>query len=336
MKKQLLLLSLSFCLFTFVQAQEFADFEFSAFNQGTGSFSNAVLSDFTWIATGTINGAAEILDDEWFDDGNEFENTFGQANDAENLRIQIYPNGYGTIGQPIVSKSKLTINFNEISPADGWGFCIVDIDVENCLISAIDENDNEVAVEDIDDWLIELFDTDLISDGLNIPKWDATNAALLGFNTPEDYLVYNNLVIGGLDDSEAASAFFMPDIPLKTLIIDHENLQDDAYVSYHFYIASMGAASVKEIKEQDFSVYPNPCYGKIQITNSKIQNNLKFKTQNSKLEILDLHGKVAYEEEIGRRGEEEISVDVSHLPAGLYLVKLQTGDAVGVRKIIIQ
>ena len=329
MKKLLLLLSLSFCLFTFVQAQEFADFEFSAFNQGTGSFSNAVLSDFTWIATGTINGAVQILDDEWFDDGNEFETTFGQANDAENLRIQIYPNGYGTIGTPILSKSKLTINFNEVSPAEGWGFCVVDIDVENCLISAIDENDNEVSVEDIDGWLIELFDTDLIGDGLNIPKWDAANAALLGFNTSEDYLVYNNLVIGGLDDSEAPAAFFMPDIPLKSLIIDHENLQDDAYVSFHFYIASMAASGINDHIDIDVNMYPNPAQDFINIECSQLAAN------SALVSIFDLTGKELIEKQIPA-GTENAEINMSDLPNGVYFCRLISEKFSVTKKIIIQ
>lgn len=242
MKKLLLLISISFSLFSFIKAQEFADFEFTTTNQGTGTFSNAALSNFTWKAEGTINGAVQILNDEEFDNGNKFEDLFGQGNNAENLRTQIYPNGQGTDGTPILSKSRLTINFDKFTPAEGWGFCIVDIDVENCLISAKDEFDNEVSVEKINEWLIELFDTDTVADGLNIPKWDATHAAILGFNTSENYVEYNNLVaIGGLNDSEAPSAFFMPNIPLKTLIIDHENLQSQAFVSYHFYIASLSS-----------------------------------------------------------------------------------------------
>ncbi len=92
----------------------------------------------------------------------------------------------------------------------------------------------------------------------------------------------------------------------------------------------------EEDHESFFDIYPNPCWDKIQISNSKLQNNSPLNPQPSKLEIIDLHGKVVYEEEMWRRGVGEISVNVSHLPRGLYLVKLQTEKAVGVRKIIIQ
>jgi len=86
----------------------------------------------------------------------------------------------------------------------------------------------------------------------------------------------------------------------------------------------------------DVNIYPNPCHDKIQITGSKIQNNSTLNTQHSTLQIIDLCGKVVYEDGITNCEDGKTSVDVSHLPAGLYLVKLQTDEAVGVRKIIIQ
>jgi hypothetical protein len=329
MKKLLLFISFAFFFYTSLQAQEFADFEITGTNQGTGSFTNAVLPDFTWVATGTINGEVQLLNDEVFDDGNEFENTFGQADNAENLRTQIYPNGTGTIGQPILSKSRLTLNFDQTAPAEGWGFCVVDIDVENCLISGIDENDNEVAVEDIDDWLIELFDADLITDGINTPKWDPAHAALLGFNTPEDYTVYNNLVIGGLDECEAAGAFFMPDIPLKSLIIDFENLQDASFVSYHFYIASLSTNGIQENENVQLEIYPNPAARKF-----KVQSQ-KFKVEDAKIEVYDLNGRKLLEKQI-KLGNETIEVDVSSLEGGIYFCKLITEKGNATKKLIIQ
>ncbi len=327
MKKLLLLLTLSFILCTFSFSQEYADFEITGTNEGTGTFANAALSNFTWTATGTINESVELLNDEIFDDGSAFEDTFGQADNAENLRIQIYPNGQGTVGQPILSKSKLTIHFNETTPADGWGFCIVDIDVENCLISAIDKNDNEVAVEDIDNWLIELFDTDLITDGLNIPKWDPTHAALLGFNTPDDYLVYNNLVIGGLDDSEAPSAFFTPNMQLKSLIIDHENLQDGAFVSYHFYIASLGPTGIKDPVDVELTIYPNPAKDYINIICPQLANN------SALISIFDLAGKELIKSHI-MQGKLYKELDLNMLHSGIYFCRLSMNNQIITKKII--
>lgn len=64
--------------------------------QGIGSFIDAALSDFSWTVSGTLTGEVQILDNEVFDDGNAFENTLDQADNAQNLRIQVAMNGYGT------------------------------------------------------------------------------------------------------------------------------------------------------------------------------------------------------------------------------------------------
>jgi len=329
MKKYLAFLAFVFCLFTFTQAQEYADFEITSTNQGTGTFSNVSLSNFTWIATGTIKGAVQILNDEVFDDGNAFENTFGPADNAENLRMQIIMNGTGSIGQPIISKSKLSINFDKITPDYGWGFCLVDLDVENCLISAIDQYDNAVANEDIADWLIELFDANLVADGLNIPKWDATHATLLGSDTPEDYLIYNDLVIGGMDDSEAAAAFFMPNIPLKSVVIDYENLQADYNVSFHFYIASQVATEILENVDIQVIIYPNPVKDKF-----KVQGHF-LKAEAVELEIYDLYGRKILNKLIPT-GTESIEIDVSHLQNGVFCFRIISDNKSVTQKLIIQ
>lgn len=328
MKKFVLLLTLSFILGTYSFAQEYATFEITANNEGTGTFNNAALSNFRWSATGTIY-KLEILNDEVFDDGNAFENVFGQADSAENLRTQIYPNGEGTAGQPILSKATLTLNFEEITPSDSWGFCLVDIDVEQCLISAIDENDNEVSVEAIDNWIIELFDANLIEDSVNIPKWDSLHAALLGSDTPEDYVVYNNLVIGGLDDSEAAAALFMPDIPLKSLTIVYKNLQEGYFTSYHFYIASLGPTAISNRLDLDMAISPNPANDFIHIKCPQ------FATNSAMIEIMDISGRKLLEQ-IVPKGQETTEIDASGLQSGVYFCRIIAKNNSITKKLIIK
>jgi hypothetical protein len=105
-----------------------------------------------------------------------------------------------------------------------------------------------------------------------------------------------------------------------------------------------GHVGIDDQQILDIEVYPNPCSGKIQITRpvpsvaegSKSQTNSKIQNSKFKIEIIDLFGKIVFEEEMGCWENGTISVDLSHLPAGLYLVKLQTEEAVGVRKIIIK
>jgi hypothetical protein len=325
MKKLILLLTVTFALLTYSRAQEFADFTLTGTHQGTGTFTNAALSDFTWQAVGALAQEVQILDDEIFDDGNQFENTFGQADYAENIRIQNFPNGDGMAGYPVISISQLTLNFDETTPDEGWGFCLVDIDVEQCLISAIDENDNEVSVEAIDNWLIELFDANIVSYGVNIPKWDASHAALLGSDTPEDYVVYNNLVIGGLNDSEAAAAFFMPDIPLKSLTIVYENLQEVYFTSYHFYIASVFPTGTHENDEIQLSIYPNPAGSWLTIQHSA--------SATGQATIYNVIGKTVLQTELQGRRQ---AVDVSGLPGGIYFCRITVDNKTVTKKLLIE
>ncbi len=329
MKKQVLLITLILGSFTYTGAQEFATFTLTGEHQGKGTFEHAVLPDFFWVANGTLAREVQILNDEVFDDGNAFENTFGQADNAENLRLQLNPNGPGTSGQPITSKVKLTITFDELTPGQGWGFCVVDIDVENLLVKAIDENDNEVPVDKINDWLIELFDCNLTESGENLPKWDATQAALLGFNTPDDYTVYDSIVIGGMPDSEAPAAFFQPDIPLKSLILVFENLQDIYKVSYHFYIAAESASGIEETGNPDFVIFPNPAVNELQVAGCKLQ------VGGATLELYDLKGGKLLEKQIPK-GTKEFIVDVSHLNSDLYFCRIRTEKGSVTKKLMIQ
>jgi hypothetical protein len=328
MKKNLLLFAFSICLFNYFQAQEYAQFEMTGTNEGTGTFTNAALPNFSWEAIGAIY-EIEVLNDEVFDDGNAFENTFGQANYADNLRTQNYPNGEGTIGDTVLSISLLTLTFDETTPAFGWGFCVTDIDVENCLIHAVDDNDEPVAAGIIDQWLVELFDCDHGADGINIPKWDPDNAALLGSDTPETYIVYDNVIIGDMPSSEAAAAFFMPNIPLKQLSIRFENLQDVYFTSYHLYIASFDPTIVTEIDNISINIYPNPA------SDILCLQSTVFGYQFSVIEIYDLNSRKLLKKQIPA-GSEIVEVDVSSLQSGIYFCRLISEKFSITKKLIIQ
>ena len=71
------------------------------------------------------------------------------------------------------------------------------------------------------------------------------------------------------------------------------------------------------------------------MSNTIIQKS-ELGTRHSELIVLDIAGRVVCEFENSGVRESEIIVDVGQLPPGLYLVKLQTEDGVGVRKIIKQ
>jgi photosystem II stability/assembly factor-like uncharacterized protein len=99
-------------------------------------------------------------------------------------------------------------------------------------------------------------------------------------------------------------------------------------------------------------VWPNPTSGKFQITSTKHQTNDKFQTPNSKfqtnskiqiqnIEVFDLYGKVINEIvcdfEFGAclvLGACDLEFDISHLPAGIYFIRIKSENKMMVKKVI--
>lgn len=86
-------------------------------------------------------------------------------------------------------------------------------------------------------------------------------------------------------------------------------------------------------------LYPNPTRGKFQITNSKHQTNTKTQIQN--IEAVDLYGKTlelwntgTLEQSNPEPGTWNLELDISHLPAGIYLIKINLENQTIVKKII--
>ena len=72
-----------------------------------------------------------------------------------------------------------------------------------------------------------------------------------------------------------------------------------------------------------FEIYPNPASGKVSI---------QFTAPNAKLSICDLNGKTLIVKNDFTGGE----INIEHLKAGVYMVKLETDEGVGVRKLIVE
>ncbi|MEE4256889.1 MAG: T9SS type A sorting domain-containing protein [Bacteroidales bacterium] len=332
MKTYVNLTGMCIALFMFfsAQAQEYATFTITSPNHGTGEFTNAALPDFTWETMGSLSQNVQILDDETFEDGSQFEADYGQADNEMNLRTQVVPNGAGTAGTTISSGAVTTIIFEEPTPANAWGFCLTDIDVENVLFHATDADGYTVPIEVINNWLVELFDADH-SDGVDLPKWDPEYAALLGSDTPEGY-TFDTLVMGGLPSCEAPAAYLKPTIPISTLSITFLNLQEDYNTSYHLFIASLDPSAIDEQEEKIFSIYPNPCSGVLHLQYSI--SDIRY----SKIELVDISGKIVRSIEVNDQspGQHHQAMGVSDLPTGMYFVKVVNGNNTAVKKLLIQ
>lgn len=104
---------------------------------------------------------------------------YGQADDATNLNIRIEANDTPP-KKPIPHSAVLTLRFNGNTPASGWGFAVVDIDVDQVRFTAKDEAGNEVPTATVAKWFVQDFDANPSVDGVNIPSWDPKSAGVIG------------------------------------------------------------------------------------------------------------------------------------------------------------
>jgi len=150
-----------------------------------------------------------------------------------------------------------------------------------------------------------------------IAAWDSTKWCGLGsiFNSSVKYLEVLNgmLYIGG--------AF--------------SNI--DGYPMYHIakwtggnYVDTCGnTSSINEVinKENDITVFPNPSNGAFQIANSK--------EQILKVEIYNMLGKEVYSAiPKTTAGTNDADIDLSGMPAGVYMLKVHAGKGVYVGKVV--
>lgn len=211
----------------------------NASSAGTGTFEGgggrgAVLPNFTWEVTGkplTVRVATK----EPFQGGNSMKGFYGQADDATNLNIRIEANDTPP-KQTIPHSAVLTINFDGNTPASGWGFAVVDIDVDQVRFTAKDPAGNPVPTSTIARWFVQDFDANPSVAGVNIPSWDPKSAAIIGSESSSK--TWRTTVEGGLDDTEAASAWFQPTTSLSELTFEYQSLQDEATPSFHVLIAA--------------------------------------------------------------------------------------------------
>lgn len=194
----------------------------------------AVLPSFTWEVTGKPL-SVKIATDEPFSGGNSMKGFYGQADDANNINIRIQANDEKP-RSPIPHNAVLTLRFDAITPASGWGFSVIDIDVDQVRISARDASGAVIPDATIARWFVQKFDANPPVDGVNIPSWDPTHAAVVGSSSSST--TYRRTVEGGLQDTEAAAAWFQPGVALSELSFEYESLQDMATPSFHVLLAA--------------------------------------------------------------------------------------------------
>lgn len=206
---------------------------------GTGQFvfpsgTVSVLPDFTWEVTGNPLSVA-VGQSEPFSGGNSMKGFYGSARNATNLNLRTEANETPR-GSAIPHSVVLTIRFNSGTPASGWGFSVVDIDVDQVRFFAKDTAGNSIATSKVASWFIQKFDANPSIDGSNIPSWDPQSAAVVGSESSSTR--WRETVEGGLHDTEAASAWFQPTISLSEVTFEYQSLQTDATPSFHVLVAA--------------------------------------------------------------------------------------------------
>jgi plastocyanin len=113
-------------------------------------------------------------------------------------------------------------------------------------------------------------------------------------------------------------------------------------VGTHYYICeahiSMGMKGIinvqnplnikENLSQANFSINPNPCKGKFQF----IVNEFDC-CDNYSIDIYNLLGEKVSEQNITELNSE---IDLSHQPKGIYFVKIDSGNSILTKKIIIQ
>ncbi len=116
---------------------------------------------------------------------------------------------------------------------------------------------------------------------------------------------------------------------------DVGNLEFGIDEKYMVSPARLQTTSILEMAKNEskfnFQLFPNPSNGFVNISIEK--NTLQT---ISSIEITDLSGKLVKSPEMIKKGSSNIRIDVSDLPVGVYLVRMQLGEAIYSRKLILK
>jgi hypothetical protein len=95
---------------------------------------------------------------------------------------------------------------------------------------------------------------------------------------------------------------------------------------------NVGLSAVKEIPGlNNFTVFPNPSQG---LTHIQAVFNKEIVQAN--LQIVNTLGQVIWSKTIQNKREIQESIDLSHAPGGLYLIRLETGGSAISRKLLLE
>lgn len=141
---------------------------------------------------------------------------------------------------------------------------------------------------------------------------------VLTFMTPFG-AYYSLLLPAGTYDVTCSAPGYLP------LTLENAVVIEDMNKAYTFYLQPVAADFLTGIAPADgkqFALYPNPASGSVNIAGQGIQE----------VEIVNQAGIIVYRQ---TNDTNELSVDVSGMPAGLYFIKVRTNDGIEVQKLMV-
>jgi hypothetical protein len=103
---------------------------------------------------------------------------------------------------------------------------------------------------------------------------------------------------------------------------------DDCYNKVAYNIESLENADLEDKASVDFNIYPNPSNGNFNI----IGSNLK----ESQITIHNSLGREVYRVYKNEKITDGVEINLSHLPSGIYVIKLANQEGIKTKKILLQ
>src|SRR5690554_6257383 len=170
--------------------------------------------------------------------------------------------------------------------------------------------------------------TDLRNFALDVQPGGKVFAANVNFGVPSEAFVVERYNADGSVDTSFPKKYVNREV--KDLIIQTDG--NITFVGYFYYnptgimrLIGDTPLSIKSMEEDEFNIkmYPNPASGIVNFDNIP---------QNSMLSIIDLTGKVMYEQK-GLNSFE--SVNISGFTNGVYLVQIENKGSISNKKLIV-
>lgn len=158
------------------------------------------------------------------------------------------------------------------------------------------------------------------------PNWVAFGTACLGMFQRDDYgerIVWGHN--GGSDGGYAAHYYFCPDENSGIVITTNSEQYIDPVVEYLFdYALTITGTPEKPGNDvNQVNIYPNPVNDR---------TTVEFKGNVTRLEIVNISGKVLKAITLNSQNQ-QLTLDLSSLPTGIYFLRLQARDETVTRKI---